>query len=282
MPTRTDIRPDFLIVGTMKSGTSTLADYMAMHPGLHLAPNEVHYFDKPSNFAKGPDWYAQQLLRGCPPNRVDEVLFGEKTPTYSYQENCAARVHELVPDAKLIWIFRDPVKRAYSNYLHRRKKGQDLLEFANAVRTEDERLQTDPFAGYVLRSRYILQIERFAALYPIEQMHFLLFEDLVKSPIDTLNPIADFLGVGRFPEPLGEVHSNVTRMPLSRRSLWAVGQALGYESYPYKVTRTLNNIVTRPKPAMPKHLRAELVESLRPDNDRLAALTGLDLSAWYR
>ncbi len=282
MPQRTDIRPDFLIVGTMKSGTSTLADYMAMHPGVHIAPNEVHYFDKEENFAKGPAWYAKQLQRGCPDERVDSVLFGEKTPTYSWLAKCAPRIHELTPDAKLIWIFRDPVKRAHSNYLHRRKKGQDLLEFGEAVRREDELSKTDPYAGYIERSRYILQVERFLELYPLERQHFLLFEDLLRDPATELDRIATFLGRDPFPKPIGEVHSNVTRMPLSRRSLWLVGQSLGYESYPYKVTRTLNNVITRAKPSFPKELRAELVEGLRPWNDRLAELTGLDLSVWYR
>lgn len=282
MPTNALIKPDFLIVGTMKSGTSTLADYMAMHPGLHLAPNEVHYFDKEMNFRRGPAWYSAQLLRGCPPDARDSVLFGEKTPTYSYQANCAARIHDLAPEAKLIWIFRDPVKRAFSNYLHRRKKGQDLLSFEEAVRTEAARLLRDPFAGYVERSKYILQVERLLEFYPLDAMHFLLFEDLVKDPAGQLNAIAAFLGRPAFPEPLGEVHSNSTRMPLSRRSLAIVGKTLGFESYPYKVTRTLNNVITRPKPPFPKPLRAELVETLRPYNERLAELTGLDVSAWYR
>lgn len=282
MAERTMIKPDYLVVGTMKSGTSTLADYLAMHPDIHVAPNEVHYFDKDVNFEKGPGWYSDALKRGCPEDRVDSVIFGEKTPTYSYQLNCAQRIHDLVPDVKLVWIFRDPVKRAFSNYLHRRKKGEDLLEFEDAVAREEERMNEHRFFGYVERSKYVQQVEHFLELYPIEQMHFLLFEDLVANPLAELNRVAGFLGQQPFPEPLGEVHSNSTRMPLSRRSLWFVGQTLGYEHYVYKVTRTLNTIVTREKPPFPKELRPTLVEKLRPYNERLAELTGLNVDVWHR
>lgn len=276
------IKPDFLIVGTMKSGTSTLADYLSMHPALHVAPNEVHYFDREDNYARGPEWYASQLVRGCPPERRADVLHGEKTPTYSYLPTCLPRIHALVPEARLVWIFRDPVKRAFSNYLHRRKKGEDLATFEEAVANEASRVNESLYFGYLERSRYAEQVERFLEVYPFERMHFLLFEDLVRAPLDELNRLASFLGVGPFPEPLGEVHSNTTRMPLWGGSLALVGRTLGFDSWPYKFTRTLNNVITRPNPKFPMHLRAELVERMRPDNDRLAALTGLDLSPWYR
>lgn len=277
-----DIRPDFLIVGTMKSGTSTLADHLTMHPGLHLPPNEVHYFDREANYRRGPGWYARQLQCGCPPERRDEVLFGEKTPTYSYQPDCAARIHGSLPEVKLIWIFRDPVERAYSNYLHRLKKGSERLGFEQALVREAERIKTDLFFGYVERSKYILQIERFLQFFPLDRMHFLTLEALLVQPLATLNAVAAFLGCPPFEAPLALLHSNRTRMPLSRLTLRAVGQVLGYDHFLYQVLRSLNNVVTRPPPGLPGHLRPQLVETLRPYNDRLAQLTGLDLAAWYR
>jgi [heparan sulfate]-glucosamine 3-sulfotransferase 3 len=239
MARATEIRPDFLIVGAMKSGTSTLAAYLAMHPVLHLPPIEIHYFDREANYRRGPEWYARQQQRGCPPNRRDSVLFGEKTPTYSYQRDCAERIHQLAPDVKLIWIFLDPVERAYSNYLHRRKKGSDLVEFTEAVATESERIKTDRFFGYVERSKYILQIERYLQYFTLDQMHFLTFEALLEQPLDALNGIATFLGRPLFEATHEPIHSNETRMPLSRRSLWVVGAALGYDHYLYKLTSSL-------------------------------------------
>jgi hypothetical protein len=265
----------------MKSGTSTLAGYLAMHSGLHLAANEVHYFDREANYGRGPGWYARQLRRGCPPDRRDAVLFGEKTPTYSYQPNCAERIYRLVPGVKLIWIFRDPVERAYSNYLHLRKKGSDLVEFEEAIDTEAERIKESRFFGYVERSKYVLQIEHFQQFFRLGQMHFLTFEALLQEPLGTLNALVAFLGRPPFEAPLEPVHANLTRMPLSRRSLWAVGRALGYDHYVYRIVRSLNNLVTRPSPGFPAHLRPRLEEMLRPFNDRLAALTGLDLAPWH-
>jgi len=276
-----DVRLDFLIVGTMKSGTSTLAAHLAAHPGLHLPVQEVHYFDREVNFRRGPAWYLRQLQRGCPPERRASVLFGEKTPTYSYQPDCAQRISRFAPSVKLIWIFRDPVERAYSNYLHRRKKGSDLLEFEEAVAAEPERIGHDIFFGYVERSKYVLQVERFLQFFEREQMHFLTFEALLEDPATRLNAIVAFLGRPPFTTPPGPVHINETRMPLSYRSLWAVGRIVGYDHPLYSVARSLNNLVSRSPPAFPERLRAQLVERLRPYNERLAVVTGLDLTRWH-
>lgn len=272
--------PDFLIVGTMKSGTSTLADYLRTHPNLHLAAKEIHYFDRESNFEKGPEWYASKLTVDCAPEKRANALFGEKTPTYSYDPKCAPRIAEVMPDAKLIWIFRDPVKRTFSNYLHYAKKGADIVPFEVAVTQEADRIEENLYWGYVTRSKYVLQVERFLELYPREHMHFLLFEDFIRDPRAALDGITHFLGVDPMPEPLPQIQSNKTKMPLSRQSLWWVGQRFGYDSGLYKVTRKLNTVVSRKKPEFPAAMRPILKATFAPYNARLADLTGLDVSVW--
>jgi len=272
--------PDFLIVGTMKSGTSTLADYLRVHPGLHMAAKEIHYFDREKNFEQGQEWYARKLTEDCPAEKRSSALFGEKTPTYSYDPKCAPRMADLMPNVKLIWIFRDPVKRTFSNYLHYAKKGADIASFEEAVTREQERIEENLYWGYVTRSKYVLQVERFLELYPKQQMHFLLFEDFIRDPRAALDGITEFLGVNRMPDPLPTIQSNKTKMPLSRRSLWWVGQRYGYESGMYKVTRKLNTVISRSKPEFPAAMRPILKEMLQPYNERLATLTGLDVSAW--
>jgi hypothetical protein len=276
--------PDFLIVGTMKSGTSSLADYLKTNRQIHIPRRELHYFNKDKNYNKGPSWYSTALTVGLNDvNEYNTVLVGEKTPTYSYQENCVERIYRTIPNAKLIWIFRDPVKRSFSNYLHSWKKGVEHLTFRQCVSREQERIKENIFKGYVERSKYSIQVERYLSLFNISQMHFLLFEDLLRSPFEELNKIADFLGVPRF-EELPQVHSNRTLMPFSPASVRLAQKIAGVDSKLYKITRRLNKklgaIFPRSSPSFPNDLVCELAGLFTPYNERLTEITGLDLAPW--
>jgi hypothetical protein len=276
--------PDFLIVRTMKSGTSSLADYLKNHRHIHIPRRELHYFDKDKNYNKGPSWYSKTLtaaLNGV--NEYNTLLVGEKTPEYSYQGNCAERIYRTIPNAKLIWIFRDPVKRSFSNYLHIWKKGTEQLTFRQCVSKEQERIKENIFKGYVEQSKYSIQVERYLSLFNISQMHFLLFENLVRSPHEELNKVADFLDVPRF-EELPQVHSNRTIMPFSLASLRLAQKITGYNSKPYRIVRKLNKklgaIFPKSSPSIPNDLASELAGVLAPYNERLTEITGLDLAPW--
>ena len=105
-----NIQAKFLIVGGMKAGTSSLAQILNQHPKIFIPNQELHYFNKDENYFKGYDFYNKNFKAG--------VLNGEKTPTYSFQENCAERIYKYNKDFKLIWILRNPTDRAISNYYH--------------------------------------------------------------------------------------------------------------------------------------------------------------------
>ena len=276
--------PDFLIVGTMKSGTSSLSDYLKNHRHIYIPRREFHYFDRDKNYNKGPLWYSTALTAKLNDiNEYNTLLLGEKTPEYSYQGNCAERIYKTIPEAKLIWIFRNPVKRSFSNYLHIWKKGIEPLTFRQCVKSEQERIKENIFKGYVEQSKYSLQIERYLSLFNISQMHFLLFEDLVRSPLEELNKIADFLDIPRF-EELPQVHSNRTVMPFSLASLRLAQKITGYNSKPYRIVRKLNKklgaIFPKSSPSIPSDLAYELACLFAPYNERLTEITGLDLALW--
>ena len=243
--------PDFLIVGTMKSGTTTLADYMNVHPKVWIPEMEVHYFNDDKNFSQGPAWYSKKLTEGCPAQRIPQTTFGEKTPTYSYQENCAQRIKELCPQVKLIWIFRDPVQRTYSNYLHARKNGSDLADFPGAIAREMQNGNRDQFRNYIERSKYAPQVERFLNLFDREQMHFMLFEHLLSRPLDELNQVARFLKLEEFDTPPPATASNATALPFSVLSMWMAKKMFGRDSRPYRLVRRINYLYPRPKPKFP-------------------------------
>jgi hypothetical protein len=198
--------PDAVIIGAQKSGTTSLHGYLIQHPGV-IAPlrKEVHYFDL--NYGRGEAWYRANFGRVGEPG-----LNLDSSPYYLFHPAVPVRVHALLPDARLIVLLRDPVRRAYSHYWHERAKGREKLEFEDAVEAEPgriaaaearladgslERSEAHQHFSYLARGRYAEQLERWLALYPRERIHVVRFEDLVKEPLACLNETLAFLGLPR-------------------------------------------------------------------------------------
>jgi hypothetical protein len=196
--------PDTMIIGAMKSGTSSLHYYLTQHPRV-IAPlrKEVHYFDL--NHARGEAWYRANF------GRADEAGVNiDSSPYYLFHPQAPQRAHALVPQARLIVLLRDPVRRAYSHYWHERDKGRESLSFEDAIAAEPERIARDherlasggishskshQYFSYLARGRYAEQIEHWLRVYPREQLLVLRFEDLVREPLPVLNHTLDWLGL---------------------------------------------------------------------------------------
>jgi hypothetical protein len=202
--------PDAMIIGAMKAGTSSLHYYLTQHPGV-IAPlrKEVHYFDV--QYARGESWYRANFGRSGQPG-----LNLESSPYYLFHPLAAQRAHALVPQAKLIVLLRDPVRRAYSHYWHERDKKRERLSFEDAIAAEPERLGdaeqrlargeieqsgAHRHFSYVARGRYAEQLERWLQFYPREQLQVLQFEDLARAPVVTLNRTLEYLGL----PPMGRI-----------------------------------------------------------------------------
>jgi len=269
--------PNFLVVGAMKAGTTTLQHILARHPDVFMARLEAHFFDKDDNYRRGLDWYAQHFE-----GAEGKTAIGEKTPTYSYLPAAAERIHTHFPDIKLVWLFRDPVKRAYSNYWHAVKRGEEPLSFEEAVGQEEERIQRNIFRGYVRRSIYADQVERFLDLFAREQMFFITFETLVREPEQVLSGLWRFLEVEDFAiSQVERVRSNVTYIPHSKRLEHMARRLLG-NGIPYRIVSRMNRRLVPGYPPIALQIRDQLKEFFRPHNRRLAELTGLDTGIWDR
>lgn len=196
--------PDAVILGAQKCGTTSLHGYLVQHPGV-IPPlrKEVHYFDL--NYPRGEAWYRAHF------GRTGETgLNLDASPYYLFHPAVPARLHALLPDAKLVVLLRDPVRRAYSHYWHERAKGREKLEFDDAIAAEPGRVAAaeagladgslDRSAdhqhfSYLARGRYAEQLERWFALYPRERFLVVRFEDLVKEPLARLNDVLAWLGL---------------------------------------------------------------------------------------
>jgi hypothetical protein len=268
---------DFIIVGAMKSGTTSLGFHLRRHPEVCIPRGEVHFFDNERHFEKGLAWYERQLGQ----HRTDRtVVTGEKTAAYAYDPKVAPRIREAFPDVKLVWVFREPVSRAYSNYIHAFRNGALRLGFEEAVAREPELMAKDIYFGYLERSRYAKQVERFLEYFPREQMHFMVFERLIAEPAVELDKLFRFIGVtGDGFEVIAEPRGR-TALPRFQPSVWAARQ-LGGTGPLWQAVRFLNLALKKPGyPRLSRDLQARLKSELSADNARLAELTGLDLSLW--
>ncbi len=207
---------NFLIVGTQKGGTTALANFLATHPDICMAPvKEVHFFDYDRHYLhpnrSTPNWdYYHSFF----PNYTGQPAVGEATPIYMYLPWIAPRLHAYNPNLKLIAILRHPIDRAYSQYQMEYARGWETLSFAAAIAAEPRRLflpklasllgdrrhaqtETAPIRthSYCDRGHYARQIRNLLRYFPRQNLLVLRNEDLQAHHTQVLQTTYRFLGV---------------------------------------------------------------------------------------
>lgn len=270
------MRAAFIIVGVMKSGTTTLAHHLHQHPQLAIPRDEVHFFDYDHIYAKGVDWY-EGLFDAC--GKSANAVAGEKTP-YSFYPYTAERIHAYHPGMKLLWIFRNPVDRAFSNYTHDLYNIDEWRRFERCIAQEEKR---DVLYQYLSKGRYVEQVENYLRFFPKEQMRFVLFEDLLKQPEAELREVFTFLGVDATAfKPEKELHSKKSLHPRYAPALLyfykkIIGQGGRGWNFLWR-----KNFSSPHRMTMQPATRERLLAYYRPYNERLATLTGKNFDAWNR
>jgi len=229
--------PDFLVIGTKRGGTTSLWNYLIAHPLVpRLFPawntKTSHYFEE--NWHRGEAWYrshfptdakraAMQRKYGAPPKA------GEAAPLYMFHPLAPQRVHDLIPDVRLIVLLRDPVERAYSHWKERTTEGKETLGFAEALDAEHDRtagerekLVADPnlfseaydWYTYRARGRYLEHLEPWLELFPREQLLIMSSERFYGEPAASYARILEFVGLP--PHDLGryEVYNDRKSSPM--------------------------------------------------------------------
>lgn len=170
--------PDFLILGEMRCGSTTLWDLLSRHPRIFVPDEkELHFFnarpDKPLSLAE----YARCFARA-----ERGQLVGEATPNYLFDEEASARIHRIVPEARLIAILRDPVRRAWSHYWHNVRRGREPLSFERGLAAEPERIAGNLVSrlqfSYASRGHYVRSLQRYADRFGRDRLCVVLLEEL--------------------------------------------------------------------------------------------------------
>jgi hypothetical protein len=198
--------PEFIIAGAPRSGTTWLYQLADLHPQITMARPmfpEPKFFLRDDLYAIGLEHYSRTWFCGIP---TDQVA-GEKSTNYLESATAAERIAADLPGVKLVFILRDPVERAFSNYLWSRQNGMEAESFAEALAQEDERERHTPdtlrFARpHALFSRglYADLLAPYFRLFAREQILVLRYESIVLDPAGLTNDLHRHLGVHPRPQ----------------------------------------------------------------------------------
>ena len=269
--------PDFLIIGAMKCGTSTLHEQLALRSGLFLStPKEPNFFSDDAQYARGLDWYTALFAAAREDQRCGESsTHYTKRPTYP---ETVARMHRHLPRARLIYVMRDPIERIVSQYIHEWSQHEVACGFEEALRRYDR---------YVAYSSYAYQLEPFLEHYGAASILPAAFEHLVAHPDEELARICAFLGDPsrepvRWCEERARENTSSERIRGNTlvelvRSVPALRAIKGRMPQGWR-DRVKARWQMRERPVLSSEARLALEGRLDPDLERLGAWLGLDLT----
>ncbi|MEM6258907.1 MAG: sulfotransferase [Planctomycetota bacterium] len=178
-------KPNLFIIGAMKSGTTSLHNYLSFHPRIYMSGvKEPMHFSRQKNYGKGHRKY-MKLFAAV----VEEDYFGESSTEYAKRpkhRGVAIRLHEFNPDAKLIYVMRDPFDRIISQFKH-------MVKTNRTTNTLVEELTSD--RDYLTNSYYSYQLEPYIDTFGREALFVGLFEEIIDDPSRFCSQVFQWLGI---------------------------------------------------------------------------------------
>jgi len=198
-------KPNFIILGETKCGTTSLYNYLIAHPKILdtfgngdavdslWATKEIRFFDR--YFQRGFEWY-----QSCFPETSGDEITGEATPMYMFRSLSIFRIKKYLPDIKLIVMMRNPVDRLYSHFMHYNRY---VPQFAAKYSNFTDFLQSAHDSDYhmIHRSIYYLSLREWLQAFRADQFHFIITENFQSQPQTEYSRLLRFLNVEDFQLP---------------------------------------------------------------------------------
>lgn len=278
--------PNFVIIGAQKSGTSSLEQYLRLHPDVAMCPiKEPDFFVEERNWGRGLAWYESLF-----DDAGGAVAVGEASTSYTMfprYRGVPERIVETLPDVRLVYLVRNPIERARSDYLHYRfpVRGRATQHVVAERRPIGQALLENEI--YLDTSRYAMQLEQYLDLVLRERILIITTDSLARDRVQTMRKVFAFIGVDpdRGPDAFEEEFNRtdslrVPRPTFERLSAIPLADKL-VALLPMKVRR---EVKSRPidltKAEMSEELRARIGDELRDDVRRLRALMDDDFDGW--
>ena len=270
--------PSFFIVGPPRTGTSWIHHVLQRSANLPNPTKETRFFD--CHQQRGLSWYLKHF-----PALLPERPTGEVAPTYFASSQARAGIAQMFPDAKLVFIFREPVQRIVS--LYRVKCAYGLLNCSF-----EEALHRDP--ELLASAQYATQLQKWLMAFPAQQTLVTLYDDLCKSPQEYINRLHTFLGIPPRTLTASELRYVHSSQRLTQPRNYVVTCAATAVANWCKA-RNLDHIVAavrnsqwielfmgggNPFPEIPPGALKRISETFRPEIDGLQQLIARDLSMW--
>lgn len=181
---------DYLCVGVQKSGTMSIINYLNLNPDIFCKDGETHFFD--DNCNNNITGYEKSFI-------TNKKIKGEKTPSYCYLRYAIDKIYKYNPNMKLILLLREPISRAYSQYnmeLNRRPNYKQIPYIDEFLKQKDIELKNiqnnDDF--YIVRGYYDEIIQYILSVFPKNNLHIGISEEIRENPNVEYNKIYSFLG----------------------------------------------------------------------------------------
>ncbi|NQV41615.1 MAG: sulfotransferase domain-containing protein [Candidatus Marinimicrobia bacterium] len=276
--------PDFIGIGAPRCGTTWLSHILNQHSQIYFNPNykEIHYFDH--NYHRGLKWYARFFS-----SVAQNIRCGEFTPNYMVQTDSFSRIHQMNPKVKLIIVLRDPVKRAFSHYMQKKRYKRSMKDFETTVQSNEFQI-----LDY---GNYGEQLSQLLSIFPQEQVHTIIFEEMIADSQKTFTELQKFLEVEKIdldPNQAPKNQMNTSRFlwlkiltrglrGLARKYYWF--RILFYGVLPgrriIQMLRTINaKAITIKKEQMSPEIEQWLVDHYAADKAILEQIIGRPLSLW--
>jgi hypothetical protein len=283
-------KPNFFIAGAPRCGTTSMYAYLRQHPDIYGSVHkEPHFFGSDLSLLAGAvreeDLYLQLFAGAGERRRV-----GEASVWYLLSKRAPGEIRAFAPEAKIIILLRDPVQMAYSLYtLFSRSGNEDMPTFEEALAAEPERREGRRLPGgvyfpegllYAEVARHAAKVERYLEVFGRDNVHCVVFDDLVEDTAAAYRGTLEFLGV----EPGFQADLDPRRAG-ERVRMMSVRQL---RQVPPEVKRrmqfkeTENHASASRRPALDTALAARLRQLFAADVARLGAVLGRDLSGWTR
>ena len=264
----------FFIIGAMKAGTTSLYKYLAGHPQLYASPRtEPRVFRDPADPASLRTAFLDLFAgHGNEPWCFEGSTAYTKYPRFP---GVPQRLRSVVPDARFVYLVRNPVERTWSQYVHNLAHGRETRPFARALVTSPQ---------YLDISRYHLQLQQYCEVFPRDRILVQVFEDMVRDPLATVRAVCGFLGIDTsYTPPTRAAYNRSSEKRAAPRPLRMI-KTLGVdEMVPWRVRQWLRAAgapLPDKKMGLTPELRAMVIEALRPDTEAFFQLYGRRVEAW--
>jgi hypothetical protein len=277
--------PNLVIIGGLKCGTTSVHHYLGLHPQVQMSkPKELNFFAEELNWDLGLDWYRGRFDDRFP-------VRGESSPHYTNLPRFAGvaeRIHQHCPEAKLIYMVRDPISRILSHWRHAVGAGYETRPMEEVLGRDDQ--------GYVTRSLYWMQLQPYLELFDRSQIELVTQEELQEEREQTMQRVFRFAGVDdsfTHPQFDREWEKSTAKESDRYQFMEKLIKLPGFRSFdrnfdrlPEPLRWRVEKVVhdpeapSAPKPELPDNLRQRLTAVFRDDVAALQRFAGRRFEGW--